>query len=112
MTPSALSAQLQHGPADFLRFSFWSSTPGMEHVVEDLLAEPGALLMGPCGSLRLPFVAGTDPCIFPKIPLGFTPHAHEDLGDFLRFSFWLSTRRMMASCPHWSSPRGPSQVEG
>ena len=41
MIPSALASQLQQGLADFLRFSFWSSTPGMEHVIDDLLAEPG-----------------------------------------------------------------------
>ena len=42
MIPSALAGQLRQGLADFLGFSFWSSTPGMEGVVERLLAEPGA----------------------------------------------------------------------
>jgi hypothetical protein len=54
MIPSALSGQLQQGLADFLRFSFWSSTPGMEHVIDDLLDEPGGLLKGPYVSLKLP----------------------------------------------------------
>lgn len=78
MIPSALSAQLQQGLADFLRFSFWSSTPGMEHVIEDLLAEPGALVKGPYVSLKLPFATGKNPTFFPNIPLGFTPHAHQE----------------------------------
>ena len=78
MIPSALSGQLQQGIADFLRFSFWSSTPGMEHVINDLLAEPGALLKGPYVSLRLPFVSGGDPRFFPDVPLAFAPHAHQE----------------------------------
>jgi len=78
MIPSALAAQLRQGLGDFLRFSFWSSTPGMEQVVEDLLAEPGALLKGPYVSLKLPFVRGTQPGFFPAVPLGFLPHLHQE----------------------------------
>ncbi len=78
MIPSALAGQLQQGLADFLRFSFWSSTPGMEHVVEDLLAEPGGLLKGPYVSLKLPFVSGTNPRYFPDVPLEFTPYFHQE----------------------------------
>ncbi|MBU1495160.1 MAG: helicase with metal-binding cysteine cluster, partial [Actinobacteria bacterium] len=78
MIPSALSAQLQQGLADFLRFSFWSSTPGMEHVIDDLLAEPGGLLKGPYVSLKLPFVAGQNPSFFPNVPMGFTTHFHQE----------------------------------
>ncbi len=37
MIPSALSGQLQQGLADFLRFSFWSSTPGMTRAREAAL---------------------------------------------------------------------------
>ena len=58
MIPSALSAQLQQGLIDFLRFSFWSSTPGMEQVIEDLIARPGALVKGPYISVKLTFVTG------------------------------------------------------
>lgn len=47
MIPSALTGQLEQDLADFLRFSFWSSTPGMENVDDDLLAESGGLLEGP-----------------------------------------------------------------
>jgi len=78
MIPSALAGQLQQGLADFLRFSFWSSTPGMEHVVEDLLAEPGGLLKDPYVSLKLPFVSGKNPRYFPDVPLGFTPYFHQE----------------------------------
>ncbi len=78
MIPSALAGQLQQGLADFLRFSFWSSTPGMEHVVDDLLVEPGSLLKGPYVSIKLPFLAGENPCYFPDVPLGFTPHRHQE----------------------------------
>ena len=74
MIPSALTAQLQQGIADFLRYSFWSSTPGMEHVIDDLLAEPGGVTKGPYLSVKLPFVQGSNPNFFPKIPLGFPPH--------------------------------------
>lgn len=78
MIPSALTGQLEQGLADFLRFSFWSSTPGMEHVVDDLLAEPGALLKGPYVSLKLPFVTGKDPAFFPDVPLDFLPYLHQE----------------------------------
>ncbi len=78
MIPSALARQLEQGLADFLRFSFWSSTPGMKHVVDDLLAEPGALVKGPYVSLKLPFVSGTNPRFFPDVPLDFVPHRHQE----------------------------------
>jgi hypothetical protein len=39
MIPSALTTQFAQGLADFLRYSLWSSTPGMEHVIDDLLDE-------------------------------------------------------------------------
>lgn len=41
MIPSALSAQLQQGRTDFLRYSFWSSTPGMERGIGDFVVESG-----------------------------------------------------------------------
>lgn len=78
MIPSALSAQLQRGLADFLRFTFWSSTPHMGEVVDDLLNTPGALIKGPYVSLDLPFVNSDRPPAFPSIPLGFPAHAHQD----------------------------------
>jgi len=78
MIPSALSHQLHQGLADFLRFSFWSSTPGMENVVEHLLADDGMLLRGPYVSLKTPFQSGESPDYFPHIPLGFIPHRHQE----------------------------------
>jgi len=78
MNPTALGQQLEHGIRDFLRYSFWSSTPGMEHVVEDLVSTPDALVKGPYVSLKLPFVRGSSPDFFPDVPLGFTPHAHQE----------------------------------
>jgi len=77
--PTALAEQLIRGLADLLRVSFRSPTPGMEHVIDDLLAEDGALYKGPYVSLGLPFSAG-EPAAgerFPGVPLGFTPHAHQ-----------------------------------
>lgn len=78
MIPSALVAQLQRGLRDYLRYSFWSSTPGMERVIEDLLAEPGAVTKGPYLELKLPFQPGSNPRFFPEVPLPFTPHAHQE----------------------------------
>ncbi len=78
MIPSALTAQLQRGLADFLRFSFWSSTPGMEHVIDNFIKEGDGLLKGPYISLKLPFKSGKDTGFFPNVPLGFTPHLHQE----------------------------------
>lgn len=78
MIPAALAAQLQQGLADFLRMSFWSSTPGMESVIEDLIDDPGALAKGPYLSVKLPFAAGNNPAYFPDVPLRFVPHAHQE----------------------------------
>jgi DEAD/DEAH box helicase domain-containing protein len=78
MIPSALSTQLERGLADFLRFSFWSTTPHMDQVVDDLLAAPGSLTKGPYLSLKLPFVKSDSPPAFPNVPLGFPAHAHQD----------------------------------
>ncbi len=78
MIPSAMIGQLQRGLADFLRYSFWSSTPGMEKVIDDLLNVPGGVTRGPYLSVKLPFLSGGDPNFFPQVPLGFPPHAHQE----------------------------------
>ena len=96
MIPSALSGQLQQGLADFLRFSFWSCTPGMGHVIDDLMSEPGGLLKGPYISVKLPFVSGENPNFFPNVPLGFTPHFHQEqafarLGGHRKLSTLVAT---------------------
>lgn len=51
----------------------------MGQILEELLAEPGALMKGPYVSLKLPFVGGSNPRFFPHIPLPFLPHRHQEL---------------------------------
>lgn len=79
MIPAALCGQLEQGLADFLRVSFWSSTPGMETVIERLISTPGAVLKGPYVSLSLPFREGSAEEPFPELPLGFPAHLHQEL---------------------------------
>ncbi len=78
MIPSALTAQLERGIADFLRYSFWSSTPGMEHVIDDLIGLPGGITKGPYLSVKLPFVKGRNKHPFRDIEFKYTPHAHQE----------------------------------
>ena len=78
MIPAALCSQLEHGIADFLRTSFWSSTPGMEGVINRLVATPGGILKGPYISVKLPFVEGGVGEFFPEVPLGFRAHRHQE----------------------------------
>jgi DEAD/DEAH box helicase domain-containing protein len=77
VNPSALSSQLTLGLHDFLRVSFSSTTPGMDGVIERLIAEPGAILKGPYVSVNLPFEQGTTGEFFPDVPLGFPAHRHQ-----------------------------------
>ncbi len=51
----------------------------MEHVIHDLLAEPGSLIKGPYVSLKMPFRSGTRGEAFAEVPLGHTPHHHQEL---------------------------------
>ena len=78
MIPTALSSQLEQGIADFLRMSFWSSTPSMEGVIERLISTPGGILKGPYISVNLPFQQGGDSEFFPNVPLGFPAHRHQE----------------------------------
>jgi DEAD/DEAH box helicase domain-containing protein len=78
MIPAALATMLQQGVSDFLRMSFWSSTPGMETVIERFLATEGALFKGPFVSARLPFRSGADTEFFPEVPLGYPAHLHQE----------------------------------
>ncbi len=78
MIPSAVAAQLERGLADYLQFSFASTTPGFESAIADLIQEPGAILKGPYVSLGLPFVRGAGPEPFPGVSLGYTPYAHQE----------------------------------
>ncbi len=54
MIPAALSGQLKLGLSDFLRMSFWSSTPGMETLIDRFVDTEGAVFKGP--------VPGTKSC--------------------------------------------------
>ena len=78
MIPAALTAMLQQGVADFLRMSFWSSTPGMESVIERFLATEGSVLKGPFVSVKLPFRSGGETEFFPEVPLGYPAHLHQE----------------------------------
>jgi DEAD/DEAH box helicase domain-containing protein len=79
LIPTALVAQLQRGMGDFLRTSFWSNTPGFEHLIDGLLETSGGLFQGPYVSLKLPFRPGTGgPGVIAELPLGFTPYIHQE----------------------------------
>lgn len=77
MIPSALTGLLQQGAKDFLRASFWSSTPGMESVIDRFLESDGQLFQGPFVSARLPFRRGSGGELVPDVPLGFPAHLHQ-----------------------------------
>lgn len=70
MISAALSTMLEQGIADFLRMSFWSSTPGMEDVIERFVQTEGALFKGPYVSLNPPFRQGGMPSSSPRCPWG------------------------------------------
>ena len=78
MLPAALTAMLEEGVADFLRMSFWSSTPGMETVIDRFVATEGAVFKGPFVSVKLPFRAGGHGEMFPEVPLGYPAHLHQE----------------------------------
>ncbi len=78
MIPAALAGQLEAGLADFLRASFSATTPGFRGAIDRLLAEDGAVTKGPYVQVFLPFVAGSRPDWFRRVPLGFTPHRHQE----------------------------------
>ena len=85
MIPSALVRQLEQGMEDFLRVSFWSSSPGFDTMLERFLAGEGTLevegrrgspvFRGPFVSLKLPFATGTATCRSTTIPSA-TPVAY------------------------------------
>jgi hypothetical protein len=79
MIPAALSTMLQQGVADFLRMSFWSSTPGMEDVIERFVQAEGADLQGPLrlGEAAVPAGEGHGSSS-PHVPLGYPAHLHQE----------------------------------
>ncbi|TXD33785.1 DEAD/DEAH box helicase [Lujinxingia vulgaris] len=84
MIPSALVAQLQQGMRDFLRASFWTTTPEFEPMLDGLIEGDGGreehpLFRGPYVSMKLPFETGsvgTD--FFEELPTAFPPYKHQE----------------------------------
>ncbi|NDF15755.1 DEAD/DEAH box helicase, partial [bacterium] len=79
MIPSVLVSQLEHGIRDFLKYSFEATTTGFDSAIARFLDVPGQFLKGPHVQVSLPFVRGTKSDFFPKVPLPFTPHKHQEL---------------------------------
>ena len=96
MIPSTLVAQLEQGLRDFLLSSFSSTTPGFDDAIARLLAEPGRLVKGPYIQVALPFVRGSRPDWFPRVPLPFTPHRHQELA-FARLGGTLKQSTLIAT---------------
>jgi len=79
MIPSVLAAQIQKGIEDFLRSTYPITTPGMEHVLDELF-QPGNLFKGPYLSIDLPFLTATqDKKFFDTLPLQFAPYVHQQI---------------------------------
>lgn len=80
MFPSALAEQLEAGMGEFLKTSFWSSTPGFDSLIGRFLENRETLYRGPFVSLDLPFKASAQSGSgFSKVPLKHRPHAHQEL---------------------------------
>ncbi len=79
MIPSILASQLEQGIRDFLRFSFEATSSGFDSAIERFLEVSGQFIKGPHVQVSLPFVRGSRPDFFPKVPLPFTPHRHQEL---------------------------------
>ena len=83
MIPSIVSTQVRNCVSDYLRTTFRPTTPGFEGLLERFIAEPDNIGKGPYISIGLPFRPGTHASkgagdFFPEIPLGFTPHLHQE----------------------------------
>ncbi|MFW5899700.1 MAG: DEAD/DEAH box helicase, partial [Desulfovermiculus sp.] len=85
MIPSILSQQVNQGLRDFLSTTFHSTNPFFHGMLDRFLGQDGNLSKGPYISLQLPFQKGQSREFFPEIPLGFTPHLHQELA-FARLS--------------------------
>ncbi|MEZ4460837.1 MAG: DEAD/DEAH box helicase [bacterium] len=80
MFPGALVHQLEQGMGDFLRTSFWSSTPGFDRLIEDFVTDRDAVFRGPYVSVNLPFRSGkSEGTGFENVPLKYRPHFHQEL---------------------------------
>ncbi len=79
MIPSIVATQVRNCVSDYLRTTFRPTTPGFEGLLERFIAEPDNVGRGPYVSIGLPFRPGTHSGdFFPEIPLGFTPHLHQE----------------------------------
>lgn len=79
MLPSILAEQLRQGLADYLRATFEISTPYFNTMLEEFLAEKGALFRGAYLQLGLPFRRSqVNEERFTHAPLGFTPWMHQE----------------------------------
>ena len=79
MIPSIVATQVRNCVSDYLRTTFRPTTPGFEGLLERFIAEPDNIGRGPYISIGLPFRPGNHSGdFFPKIPLGFIPHLHQE----------------------------------
>jgi DEAD/DEAH box helicase domain-containing protein len=79
MIPSVVATQVRNCVSDYLRTTFRPTTPGFEDLMERFIEKSENFYKGPYISLGLPFRAGTVGAdYFPEIPLGFTPHLHQE----------------------------------
>lgn len=78
--PSIIAHQLQQAVKDYLRLSFSTTTPFFAGMLERFIDTPDLLSKGPYLSIKLPFSKGKDQAdFFPDVPLGFTPHLHQEI---------------------------------
>ena len=79
MIPSIVATQVHNCVSDYLRTTFRPTTPGFEGLLERFIAKPDNIGKGPYVSIGLPFRPGNQSGdFFPEIPLGFTPHLHQE----------------------------------
>jgi len=79
MNPSVLARQLKQAVNDYLRLSFSTTTPFFEGMLERFIETPDGISKGPYLSIKLPFAKGEGRSdFFPDVPLGFTPHLHQE----------------------------------
>jgi len=91
LLPSALISQLEQGMRDFLRVSFWSSSPGFQDMLDRFIAgededvqssdsayRDSPIFRGPFVSMDLPFEHGdVGPDYFDDVPMAFPPYRHQ-----------------------------------
>ncbi len=79
MNPIILANQLKQAVNDYLRLSFATTTPFFEGMLERFITLPGGVSKGPYLSIKLPFSKSKgESDFFPDVPLGFTPHLHQE----------------------------------